>query len=150
MPASNEIHPRVAKVLVQALSVEEEDIKPSATLQGDLGAESIDFLDIVFRLEREFTIKIGQDELFSEPVLRGGTDIVQDGRLTDEGLSALRARLPYADLRNLERDRQLNRIDDLFTVDLVSRFITWKLGESGKAGSGIQAPVFVSPGLDHQ
>ena len=49
---------QVTKVLVQALGVEEDDIKPSATLQADLGAESIDFLDIVFRLEREFEIKI--------------------------------------------------------------------------------------------
>ena len=64
MLASNNIHARVTKVLVQALGVEEDDIKPSATLQGDLGAESIDFLDIVFRLEREFMIKIRQGELF--------------------------------------------------------------------------------------
>ena len=58
-------------MLVHALGVEEADIKPSATLQGDLGAESIDFLDIVFRLEREFMIKINQDELFPEPFLWG-------------------------------------------------------------------------------
>ena len=58
MPASDDIHARVAKVLVQALGVEEDELNPSATLQGDLGAESIDFLDIVFRLEREFGIRI--------------------------------------------------------------------------------------------
>jgi acyl carrier protein len=147
MPASNEIHARIAKALVQALGVKEDDIKPSATLQGDLGAESIDFLDIIFRLEHEFTIKIQQDELFPEPLLRSGTDIVHNGRLTDEGLSALRARLPYADLRILERDRRLNRIDDLFTVDLLSRFITWKLGESDVANYRGEEPVPVAPSL---
>jgi acyl carrier protein len=62
MLASNEIDARIAKVLVEALGVEEEEIKPSATLQRDLGAESIDFLDIIFRLERDFRIKIHQDE----------------------------------------------------------------------------------------
>jgi acyl carrier protein len=57
MPTLDEIDAKVTKVLVHALGVEEDDVKPSATLQGDLGAESIDFLDIMFRLEREFMIK---------------------------------------------------------------------------------------------
>jgi acyl carrier protein len=139
MPDSNEIHARVTKVLVEALGVEEVDIKPSATLQGDLGAESIDFLDIVFRLEREFGIKVRQGELFAGPVLQGDTEIVQDGRVTDKGLAELRAQMPYADLKDLERDRRLNQIDDLFTVDLLSRFITWKLGGSGDAGGDVPA-----------
>ncbi len=94
MPDVNEIHAKVTKVLVQALGVDEDDVTPSATLKGDLGAESIDFLDIVFRLEREFAIKIRQGELFAEPVLGGDTDIVQDGRLTDEGLAVLRHPCP--------------------------------------------------------
>jgi acyl carrier protein len=136
MPDSNEIHARVTKVLVDALGVEEEDIKPSATLRGDLGAESIDFLDIVFRLERAFGIKIRQGELFPESVFQV-TEIVQNGQVTDEGLAVLRARLPFADLRDLERDRRLNQIEDLFTVDLLSSFIAWKLGGSSDA----QAPA---------
>src|SRR6476620_9111254 len=127
MPSRDEIYSKVPATLVEALNVDEDDIKPTATLQGDLGAESIDFLDIMFRLEREFGIKIRQGELFTEPVLQGDTELVQDGRVTDEGLAALRARMPYADLRDLERDRRLDRIDDLFTVDLLSSFITWKL-----------------------
>jgi acyl carrier protein len=150
MPNSNEISARVAKVLMQALGVEKEDIKASATLQGDLGAESIDFLDIMFRLEREFMIKVWQDELFSEPLLQGGTTIVHDGQVTDEGLTMLRARLPYADLRELERDRRLNRIDDVFTVDLLSRFISWKLSGSTEANGDLDVPVLVSPVLTHQ
>ena len=141
MPASNEIDARITKVLVQALGVQEDDIKPSATLQGDLGAESIDFLDIVFRLEREFVIKIPRGELFSELVFQGATEIVQDGHVTDQGLAALRSQMPYADLRALERDRRLNRIDDLFTVDLLSSYITWKLGGSGESASDVHAPA---------
>jgi acyl carrier protein len=91
MPTSNDIHASVTKVLVQALGVEQDDITPSASLQRDLGAESIDFLDIVFRLEREFMIKIRQGELFPEPVFQRGTEIVRGGQVTDEGLAALRA-----------------------------------------------------------
>jgi acyl carrier protein len=141
MPASNEIDARITKVLVQALGVGENDIKPTATLQGDLGAESIDYLDIMFRLEREFMIKIRRGELFGEPVFQGATEIVQDGQVTDLGLAALHAQLPYADSRDLERDRRLNRIDDLFTVDLLSSYVTWKLGERGNADSGARAPA---------
>jgi len=133
MPTSNDIDTRVAKVLVQALGVDECDVKPAATLQGDLGAKSIDFLDIVFRLEREFTIKIPQGELFSELLVRGGTEILHDGQATDLGMATLRAQLPYADLTELERDRRLNRNGDLFTVSLLSSYITRKL--DGRRGS---------------
>jgi acyl carrier protein len=137
MPSLDEIYARVTEILVHALGVEEDDIKPSATLQGDLGAESIDFLDIVFRLEREFTIKINQDELFPESFRAGDAAMIDDGRLTDEGLAALHAQMPYADWRKLERDRRLDRIDDLFTVDLVASYVHWKL--AGKAAAEIDA-----------
>jgi len=141
MSASNAIDARVTKVLVQALGVEEDDITPSATLQGDLGAESIDFLDIVFRLEREFMIKIPQGELFSELVLERATEIVRDGQVTHEGLAALRSQMPYADLSDLERGRRLNRIDDLFTVGLLASYIRWKLGASGECDRDALAPA---------
>ena len=143
MPDSNEIRARVTKVLVQALGVEEDDVKPSATLQGDLGAESIDFLDIIFRLEREFVIKIRKDELFPAPLLLGDGDVVQDGRVTAEGLAVLRLHMPYADLSDLERDRRLSRIDDLFTVELLLSYITWRLTGSGEADG--DAPATVDP-----
>ena len=87
---ANEVHTKVTKVLVEALGVEEDDIKPSATLQADLGAESIDFLDIVFRLEREFGIRFLRGELFPERVFELSSEIVQDGQVTAEGLATLR------------------------------------------------------------
>src|SRR4029077_17802534 len=150
MPSQDEIFAKVSATLVEALNVDEEEIKPTSTLQGDLGAESIDFLDIVFRLEREFGIKIPRGELFAEPVFQGDADIVQDGQVTDEGLAALRTHMPYADLRDLERDRRLNRIDDLFTVALLSSYITWKLSGSGKTDRDHHATVPVSPSPIHQ
>lgn len=150
MPDSNEINARLAKLLVQALGVEGDEIKPSATLQGDLGAESIDFLDIIFRLEREFRIKIPRGELIMEPVLLGNAAYVQDGHLTDEGLAALRSQMPYADLTSFDRDRRLINMNDLFTVNLLASYIRWKLGTGGEAEKDVQSPARVSPTPIHQ
>jgi acyl carrier protein len=144
MPASNENYERITKVLAQALGVEEDDIIPTATLQGDLGAESIDFLDIVFRLEREFMIKIPHGEFLAALVFQDESEILHNGQVTNQGLASLRSQMPYADLRRLERDRRLNRIYDLFTVDLLSSYIMWKLGESGESDSTVRAPARVA------
>jgi acyl carrier protein len=141
MLTATEIDAKVTKVLVQILGVEEDDIKPTATLQGDLGAESIDFLDIVFRLEREFMIKINNDELFPESFRQRDSGIIDDGRLTDEGLAALHTQMPYADWRKLESDRRLDRIDDVFTVALVASYVRWKLAGTGAAGNEVPAPA---------
>jgi acyl carrier protein len=139
MPASDETYARVTNVLVQSLGVDEDDITPSATLLGDLGAESIDFLDIVFRLERTFGIKIPRGELFIEPAFQGATEYMRDGRVTAEGLVALRALMPYADLADLERGGRLSNITDLFTVDLVIRYLTWKLDGGVADSPGLSA-----------
>jgi acyl carrier protein len=130
MPTRDEIYEKVSSTLVEALNVDEEDVKPDATLQGDLGAESIDFLDIVFRLEREFAIKIPRGELFPESIFQGDSEFVQNGRVTDKGLAELRARMPFADLSDFERNPEVSHISDLFTVDLITRYIEGKLGGS--------------------
>jgi len=130
MPSQEEIYAKVSATLVDALNVDEEDVKPTSTLQGDLGAESIDFLDIVFRLEREFGIKIPRGELFPESVFQGDPEFVSDGRVTERGMAELRRRMPYADLAALEEDRRLGAVPDLFTVDLVTRYVAWKLSPS--------------------
>jgi acyl carrier protein len=127
MLTQDEIYAKVAATLVEALNVDEEDIKPTSTLQGDLGAESIDFLDIVFRLEREFGIKIPRGELFPDSIFQGDPEFVQDGRVTDNGLRELRSRLPFADLSSFEADPQVSRLGDLFTVGLIARYIQGKL-----------------------
>jgi acyl carrier protein len=127
MQTRDEIFTKVSATLVEALNVDEEDIKPTSTLQGDLGAESIDFLDIVFRLEREFGIKIPRGELFPESIFQGDPDFVQNGRVTPKGLEELRARMPFADLTSFEKNPELSRLSDLFTVDLITRYIHGKI-----------------------
>ena len=123
----DEIYTKVSETLVEALNVDEDQVKPEATLQGDLGAESIDFLDIVFRLEREFGIKIPRGELFPESIFQGDPDMVQDGKLTPKGLTELRTRMPYADLSKFESNPDFEGLRDLFTVELISRYIETKL-----------------------
>src|SRR5947208_8164787 len=123
MSAAEDISARVTGVLVQALNVEEDEVRPSATLQGDLGAESIDFLDILFRLEREFGIKIPRGELFPDAIFQGDPAFVSDGRVTDRGMAELRSRMPWADLSGFDQDRRLDAVPDLFTVALVTMYV---------------------------
>jgi acyl carrier protein len=120
------IYERVVDVLVQSLNVDADEVTPSSTLRDDLGAESIDFLDIVFRLEREFNIKIPRGELFPETIFQGDPEFVQNGRITEKGLAELRSKMPYADLSSF--DGEIEHISNLFTVDLVTRYINSKLG----------------------
>src|SRR5438876_6568365 len=130
MTSQEEIYTKVSATLVEALNVDEEEIKPTATLQGDLGAESIDFLDIVFRLEREFGIKIPRGELFPESIFQGDPDFVQNGKVTDRGIAELKARMPFADLSGFEKNPEVGHIGDLFTVELITRYIEGKLTNS--------------------
>jgi acyl carrier protein len=133
MPTREEIFTKVSETLVEALNVDADEVKPESTLQGDLGAESIDFLDIVFRLEREFGIKIPRGELFPESIFQGDPEFVKDGKVTEKGLVELRARMPFADakaLSDFEKDPQVMKIGELFTVDLITRYIEIKVKEA--------------------
>ena len=66
MPSRDEIFEKVKVTLVDALGLDEDEVNATSRLKADLGAESIDFLDIVFRLEKNFGIKIPRNELFPE------------------------------------------------------------------------------------
>jgi len=128
MPTQEEIYHKVSATLVEALNVDEDEINPESTLQGDLGAESIDFLDIVFRLEREFGIKIPRGELFPESIFQGDPEFVKDGKVTAQGLDELRAKMPFADIEEFAKNPQISQLGDLFTVNMITRYIQGKLG----------------------
>src|SRR5713226_2509731 len=98
MPTRDEIFAKVRETLVDALGVDDDEVTPEATLIGDLGAESIDFLDIVFRLEKNFSIKIPRGELFPENLALADQSMIKDGVFTAEGIAELKNRLPYADV----------------------------------------------------
>jgi len=124
----DEIFQKVKGQLVDALSVDDDEVTMQARLQADLNAESIDFLDIVFRLEREFNIKIDRNELFPESIFQGDPEFVQNGKVTPKGLQELEAKMPYADMSKFVNDPQFDRIGDLFTVDLIVRYVQSKVG----------------------
>lgn len=124
-----EIFAKVRTTLVDALNVDDAEVTPTARLQGDLNAESIDFLDIVFRLERQFNLKIPREDLFPESIFQGDPRFVTDGKVNGEGLVELQSRMPYADLTDFRKDPRLDRINDLFTVDLIVRYLESKLNK---------------------
>jgi len=121
-----EIFSKVRETLIDALSVEENEVVESAVLTEDLGAESIDFLDIVFRLEKSFGIKIPQEELMNRDVLQN-PEFVNDRRLNAAGLAALKNSMPHADLTEFEKDPDIDKIADVFTVGTIVRFVEAKL-----------------------
>lgn len=122
----DEIYAKVRDVLVEALGVDEDEVTPTASLKGDLGAESIDFLDIVFQVERTFGFKIAQGELFPENVAQDPR-FVQGGRVTAEGLAALKGRLPHIDFSEFEKDPQVANVPHIFTVNTLVDFVAKKL-----------------------
>jgi acyl carrier protein len=126
MVSQEEIFTKVQGCLVDALGVEEDEVTPEATLAGDLGAESIDYLDIIFRVEKAFGIKIDRSEMFPEDIFNNPT-YVKDGRLTPEGLQLLKERLPFADLDRFEADPQVADLRDLFTVQMIVNYVAGKL-----------------------
>ena len=123
----DEIYSKVQGVLVDALGVDEEEVTPTASLRSDLGAESIDFLDITFRLEKAFTtdpskpFKIPRGDLFPENM--DDPQYVQNGKLTDAGLAEVKRRLPHADLAQLSQSREPALIPDLFAVQDIVDYI---------------------------
>ena len=117
---------QVEEVLIEALGVDAEDISEEATLTGDLGAESIDYLDIVFRLEKKFSIKIPKGELFPDEVLNN-PDYVEGGKLTSAGIARLKEAMPHADFSNLDKDPTVAKVPELFTVKTLVNYVESKL-----------------------
>jgi acyl carrier protein len=123
----DDIFEKIQKVLDDALGVDEDEVTPEASLTADLGAESIDFLDIVFRLEKTFDFKISQGELFPENLTENEA-WVSDGKLTDEGLAMLRDQMTHVDFDSFAAgDRDLSNIGDLITVNSLVNFVELKL-----------------------
>ena len=123
----DEIFEKVQEVLVDALGLDDDEVTSEATLMGDLGAESIDFLDIVFRLEKAFDIKVPREELFPAESVLSNPEFVSGGKLTDKGLAEIKDKMPHTDLSDFEQDPDVNKIADLFTVDAIVNFIDTKV-----------------------
>lgn len=126
----DEIYAKIRQVLVTALVVEESEITPESRLTEDLGAESIDYLDIAFQTERAFGIKIPPSEMLLGEMLV--EPYVEDGRITDLGMAELRIRFPQLRLDVLEETRDIRDVQSAFTVDTLVRFVQTKLEAGAK------------------
>ena len=123
----DEILQEVQEVLVDALGVDDDEVTNDATLMGDLGAESIDFLDIVFRLEKAFGIKIPREELFPIESMITNPEFVSNGKLTEAGLTEMRNKMPHTDIAEFENDPDINKLGNLFTVGSIVNYVELKL-----------------------
>lgn len=126
MPTQEEVFEKVKDALMDALGVDDDEVTPDATMVGDLGAESIDFLDIVFKLEKAFDIEIPRDELFPDDILTNA-EYVQDGKVTEEGVAKLKERMPYADLARFESNPLVQDFGNLLTVQDLCNYVSSKV-----------------------
>jgi acyl carrier protein len=125
MPTNEEVFAKVQEALVDALGVDDDEVVPTATMVGDLGAESIDFLDIVFKLEKSFDIQIPRDELFPDDILTNA-EYIQDGKVTADGLTKLKERMPFADLSRFEENPLVQDFGNLLTVQDLCNYVATK------------------------
>ena len=127
MPMTDEeVFQKVRETLVEALGVDEDEVAPEATLRGDLGAESIDFLDIVFRLEKAFNIKIPRGELFPDNILNN-PEFVKEGKLTAAGMDELKKRMPHADFSDFEATPDVSKLAETFKVQTIVNYVRGKV-----------------------
>jgi acyl carrier protein len=127
MPITEEVFDKVKEALVDALGVDDDEVTEDATMVGDLGAESIDFLDIVFKLEQSFGISIPREELFPDDILTNA-EYINDGKVTPAGLEKLKARMPFADLSKFEKNPLVQDFGNMLTVKDLCNYVQTKTG----------------------
>ncbi|MFK7769417.1 MAG: acyl carrier protein [Mariniblastus sp.] len=125
MPVNAEVFGKVKEALIDALGVDDDEVTEEATMVGDLGAESIDFLDIVFKLEKTFGITIPRDELFPDDILTNA-EYISDGKVTPDGLAKLKERMPFADLTKFEANPLVQDFGNLLTVKDLCNYVQTK------------------------
>lgn len=122
------VYNTIVEVLGESLAVDPQQVTPGSNLLTDLGAESIDLLDIVFHLEHEFGIRIERGELFPDFLFRSAGDLIENGRLTETGRKQVAEAFPFLEagaVANVAEPR------DLFTVGLVAAYVEWKVAQHG-------------------
>jgi len=118
------LHPKVSQVICEALGRDIETLPLAARLIDDLGAESIDYLDIVFRLERTYGVKIPRGQITKDA--RGDlgeAEFQQGGVLTERGLERLKAFLPEVPAERFRPGLKVGEIPTLFTVETFCRLV---------------------------
>lgn len=118
------LFPKVSEIVADVLVIDKGEITPDSSLIKDLGAESIDFLDLVFRLERAFNVKIPRGQI--EKDARGelsDEEFEKNGVLTEQGLAALKAYLSEVPADRFKDTMKVNEIPTLFTVTTLCKLV---------------------------
>jgi acyl carrier protein len=118
------VYPKVAETMADALGCDVEDIKPKVSLIEGLDAESIDFLDMVFRLERAFKIKIPRGKIVENA--RGDlpeAEFEQKGIVTDKGLAQLKSYLSEVPAERFKTPLKAADIPRLFTPETFCKLV---------------------------
>ena len=125
MAVNAEVFGKVKEALIDALGVDDDEVTEEATMVGDLGAESIDFLDIVFKLEKAFGITIPRVELFPDDILTNA-EYISDGKVTPDGLVKLKERMSFVDLTKFESNPLVQDFGNLLTVKDLCNYVVTK------------------------
>jgi len=118
------LFPDVAQIVADAIGCEVEKVKPGSSLIDDLGAESIDFVDIVFRLQRRFKVKIPRGKIIEDA--RGDlseAEFDKGGVLSEAGAQRLRAFLSEVPAERFGSPVKLADIPRLFTVETFCKVV---------------------------
>lgn len=128
---------KIQDLIAEALYCDKDQVTRNANLMADLGAESIDFLDIIFRLEKSFGIKLpkGDVELRARGDLADGEFEVH-GILQEKGLARLRTIMPEVDPSRIKIGLRVKDIPTLFTVATFERMVLERLGETSLGNVG--------------
>jgi acyl carrier protein len=133
MASREEIHTAVQEAVVDALGVSEDEVTPDATLLGDLGAESIDLLDILFRLERKVGVKIQAADLSAH--VQGGIPDEEfgddQGKITPKGMAQLKKVMPQIDADELAGKLEAEKVMNLFTVQNLEEMVVQRAASGG-------------------
>lgn len=134
---------RVRAVVADALYLEADEVQRESSLMKDLGAESIDFLDIMFRLEKEFSIKLPKGDI--ERKARGGLsdeDFAVDGKLTAAAIASIKKAMPEVSATEFNRNLLVRDIPSLFTVATFERMVSEQLFGTSEGNTVVNADEF--------
>ena len=126
------VYPKVAETMADALGCDVDDIKPDVSLIEGLDAESIDFLDMVFRLERAFKVKIPRGKIVENA--RGDlpeSEFEQNGIVTEKGLVQLREYLSEVAADRFKTPMKVADIPRLFTPTTFCKLVVRAQKEAG-------------------
>jgi acyl carrier protein len=125
----DEVYGKVRECIAESLGIDAARVAPHVSLVDELGAESLDFLDLVFRLETEYRVKIPRDGILvtAREGLAGRFD--RGGVLSSDALERLRVLMPEVQRDRFAPGLRIHEVPNLFTPETFVRLVAWRLAE---------------------